>query len=369
MVMRSWGALLTAGLCALALALPGSAAAAVGDVYVADNDTGGGNDGAVLKVGAGGGAASILADDPALFTNPWGMVMAPDRSLLLADYDANKIYRISRTGAISSFFSHPSQLALTDLAWGPDGNLYVLDYISKNIIRLNPRTKAFTEVADNASVPDWTSGNSIVVARDLTIYFTSANGNDVFRVAPGGAVTKLYEGPLLDDALGLLLSPDERWVYVGDNGNGRVIRINRRTGAAAPFINFTGDATVSGIGLLFDGSFLTGHTDTDQIKRAGAGGSPVTTFSTDSDYEYPVDIVVEPAACGGKLPTVVGTTKRDVIRGSRFADVISTLGGNDVIRGLAGKDTICGGKGRDRLIGGKGRDKLRGGPGRDTQVQ
>ncbi len=358
---------LIAGLCGVALALPGSALAAPGDLYVADESASGGN-GAIFKLAPGGGAtASILATDATLFEEPWGLVMAPDRSLLVADYSTDKIYRVSRTGAISEFFSDPSQPALTDLAWGPDGNLYVLDYIKKNIIRLNPKTGAFQQVADNTGVPDWQSGNSIVVARDLTIYFTSANSDEVFEVSPSGTVSKLYEGPLLTDALGLFLSPDERWVYATENGTGKLIRIDRRTGAATPFATFPAGSGATGIAQLRDGSFLVGdHNNNGRINRAAPSGSPVTIFSDDPDWVYPVDTVVEPPLCGGKLPTVVGTDRRDVIRGSRFADVILVLGGKDVVRGLAGKDIVCGGKGRDKLIGGKGRDRLLGGPGRDV---
>ena len=69
--------------------------------------------------------------------------------------------------------------------------------------------------------------------------------------------------------------------------------------------------------------------------------------------------------CGGRLSTITGTNRRDILRGTPRADVIAGLGGNDTIRGLGGNDIICGGKGRDRLIGGKGRDRLIGGPGRD----
>jgi subtilisin-like proprotein convertase family protein len=71
-------------------------------------------------------------------------------------------------------------------------------------------------------------------------------------------------------------------------------------------------------------------------------------------------------SCAGRRATIVGTTGRDVLRGSRRADVIAALGGRDRVDGLRGNDVVCGGAGPDRLIGGRGRDLLIGGRGRDT---
>jgi uncharacterized delta-60 repeat protein len=79
--------------------------------------------------------------------------------------------------------------------------------------------------------------------------------------------------------------------------------------------------------------------------------------------------------CGGKVATIVGTKRGDVLRGTKRADVIVGLGGGDVISGGRGNDRICGGtgndridggSGKDRLFGGKGKDKLKGGKGKDV---
>jgi hypothetical protein len=102
-----------------------------------------------------------------------------------------------------------------------------------------------------------------------------------------------------------------------------------------------------------------------------------------------VAIVAAPASagkprCGGKVATIVGTNKGEVIRGTRKNDVIVARGGHDRILGRGGRDIICGGPGndtiaghrgndviygqagRDRLFGGFGRDRLYGGPSNDT---
>jgi Ca2+-binding RTX toxin-like protein len=69
--------------------------------------------------------------------------------------------------------------------------------------------------------------------------------------------------------------------------------------------------------------------------------------------------------CLGKRATIVGTDARNVLRGTRRADVIVALGGNDLITGLRGNDLICAGAGNDRVTGGAGADRVAGGAGND----
>jgi hypothetical protein len=73
----------------------------------------------------------------------------------------------------------------------------------------------------------------------------------------------------------------------------------------------------------------------------------------------------KPRRCGGRIATLVGTSGRDVLRGSRGPDVIAAGTGRDVVRGGGGADRICTGPGRDLIRGGRGRDLLRGGAGSD----
>ncbi|WP_052261622.1 calcium-binding protein [Leisingera sp. ANG-M1] len=74
---------------------------------------------------------------------------------------------------------------------------------------------------------------------------------------------------------------------------------------------------------------------------------------------------------------MVGTSKRDILRGSAADDQISGRGGNDLLAGRSGSDRIEGGRGwdtlnghsgRDQLDGGRGRDMLDGGAGRDVLI-
>lgn len=63
--------------------------------------------------------------------------------------------------------------------------------------------------------------------------------------------------------------------------------------------------------------------------------------------------------------TVIGTSRRDFLRGTNGPDVICGLGGDDVLTGLGAHDRLIGGPGNDRLLGGDGDDVLLGNAGRD----
>jgi Ca2+-binding RTX toxin-like protein len=82
-------------------------------------------------------------------------------------------------------------------------------------------------------------------------------------------------------------------------------------------------------------------------------------------------VVLAPSAeastrCFGMRPTIVGTSRADVLEGTRRRDIISGLGGRDTIRGLGGNDVICGFNGADTIIGGSGADLLSGDAGNDS---
>ena len=86
---------------------------------------------------------------------------------------------------------------------------------------------------------------------------------------------------------------------------------------------------------------------------------------------FAIMVVLAPSAeassrCFGMRPTIVGTSRADVLEGTRRRDIISGLGGKDTIKGLGGNDTICGFNGADTIIGGSGADLLSGDAGNDS---
>jgi hypothetical protein len=74
----------------------------------------------------------------------------------------------------------------------------------------------------------------------------------------------------------------------------------------------------------------------------------------------PAALAQSETLCFGEEPTIVGTDRGDVLRGTSVRDVILGLGGDDTVLGGRGNDVLCGDAGDDRLVGGSGDDTLQG---------
>jgi Ca2+-binding RTX toxin-like protein len=375
--MRTIQRVLIAGTAALAMAVPAAAQAAVGDVYVADR---GSHD--VWKLGpAGGDATSLAAFEPT--DSPYGLTLGPDGFLYVADEDG-PIWRVDRaTGAKSPVTDFPNPANPIDVAFDPQGRMLVVDYNDDSLSYVDLSTGARTPFATS---PAPSSGyNSLAILRDGTVFVSDENDNAVYRFTPQGVRTTVAEDdPELADADGAFLTPDERFLYVGSYDRSTYVRFDLQTGArqVLPTSGAPYDTT-----LGLDGNLLYSNGSNAAIERGNLDGGLLGAFSADTDFVTPRGIAVEPPLCGGKMPTVVGTPSRDVLRGSAFADVILTQGGKDTVTALAGNDIVCGGPGKDvlkggpgkdrllgqagkdKLIGGKGKDKLKGGAGEDVQKQ
>jgi len=121
-------------------------------------------------------------------------------------------------------------------------------------------------------------------------------------------------------------------------------------------------------GLLLDDPTVAGQFNkmyADPLWRA----SCVTDISS-PDQNAPVvgdcSIPEKPPQCAGEFATIVGTPRRDHIRGTSGPDVIVAQGGSDVVKGSGGNDVVCGRSGNDTLNGGAGRDTVLGQAGSDT---
>ncbi len=375
--------MLAVALLVLTTVTAASAQAAPGDIYVADESAGGPpGDGSVFRLGPGGGDALSTLATSALFSNPSGMTLMADGRLALVDAGTAGVFAIDRTtGAVSTLLSSPLLDSPTDVAQAPDGALLIAESKANSVVRLAPDGTAsalatFTDPSDVAGIVVLRNGDALVSE-------PSSVPPQIRRITPAGAVSALTASPLLKSPQGMALSPDQSRLFVADPSAGQIVVVDLKTGQVGPLAAVPG---LRDVALLPDNSLLT--TDIlGAVHRVGATGSPVTAFSTAAPLENPDGIVVEPAVCAGKFPTVVGSDKRDVLRGTRLADVISGLGGKDRISGLGGNDVVCGGRGKDKvfggggrdrllgqggadlLAGGKGKDRLRGGAGKDTQRQ
>jgi Ca2+-binding RTX toxin-like protein len=375
-----WLSSLFAALALGALMLAPAAQAAPGDVFVVDR----GAD-KLWKLGPGGGEATSLSQFTDLDTSAYGLTLGPDGFLYVAD-EGGKVWRVDRaTGAKTAIASPGPSTNPIDVGFDPQGRLLMVDYDNDSISFVDPATGTLTPFAAPPPGPQDSGYNSLAILRDGTVYVSDENDSALYRFTPQGARTTVAENDTaLESSDGLFLTPDEHYLYVGSYFRTSYVRYDLRTGTRE--ILPTGGAPYT-TALTLDGRLLYSDGDDANLELASLDGLGIAAFSTDSDLITPRGLVVEPPPCAGRVPTVVGTPGRDVIRGSAFADVILTLGGKDKIKALGGNDIVCGGDGKDdlnggkgndkllgqggadKLTGGKGKDKLKGGAGRDKQQQ
>lgn len=334
------------------LLLPSGAAARAGDVYMTDVQLPG-----IYRIGPGGGNGQVVAQGPPL-VSPQGMSFLPNGQILVADFNVPGVFRVDpRTGQIFPFASGPFAKP-QDAELGPDGHVYVSDGINDAVYRLNRRTGAISPLA---SGPPLDGPRGVEFDRAGNAYVA---GDGLVKVTRSGAATVLFQDPAFDHGAGIALSPDERIAYVVDfegTPNG-VWRINLRTGAGRRIAVFP-DAYF--IDRLASGRFLVTDDSARKIYLMGPDGTKRGVFSQNPAFQEPNDVLVEPRRCRARIPTLVGTRTRNLLRGGPFRDVIAALGGHDRVAGGRGRDVVCAGPGRDRVFGGAARDVLLGQQGAD----
>jgi gluconolactonase len=167
-----------------------------------------------------------------------GPVWSPDGALLFSSPNTNAIYRLdpelervtvfrSKSGYAGVDIGRYHQPGSNGLAFSPDGLLTVCQHGDRRVIRVNPHGDT-TVLADRFEGRRLNSPNDLVYRSDGTLYFTDppfglpGAFDDPAKELPFSGVYAVRDGAvsLVTDELagpnGIALSPDERWLYVGD---------------------------------------------------------------------------------------------------------------------------------------------------------
>jgi gluconolactonase len=192
-------------------------------------------------LGVDGSLGGVLPAEPRLervaggFVFTEGPVWSPDGALLFSSPNTNAIYRWSPAGRVDLFRTKSGysgvdigryvQPGSNGLTFDPEGRLVICQHGNRRVLRVNPHGDT-TVLADRYEGRRLNSPNDLVFRSDGTLYFTDPRFGlpdpaeaelpfaGVFMVPPGG------EPVLLDGSLagpnGVALSPDERWLYVGN---------------------------------------------------------------------------------------------------------------------------------------------------------
>jgi RTX calcium-binding nonapeptide repeat (4 copies) len=351
-----------------------------GRILVSQYDGFSGDAGALIRVNPATGQATLISDNavsgPDLFSDPFGVVVDRAGRILIADttaFTTGGVIKVNPGTGEQTAFSNNS-ISIPDLFDEPFG--------------LGLSQSGRPLVAD---ISAFTGNKGGIIGVD-------AQGQELAVTNNAISATDAFAGPLdvdADGAKSLLVTDyqidnDGGVIGVDANGQARIISDNSISTTDLFVVPFSSAITPAGRILVADEE--SGADETGAIIDVDRATGEETALSTNAIsgpdlFVEPDGIIIVPPKCGGRYANIVGTTGRDVIKGSKFADVIATLGGRDKVKGKPGKDLICGGAGRDRLIGGagrdrlfgqagrdllrggKGRDLLRGGPGRDAQIQ
>ena len=167
-----------------------------------------------------------------------GPVWSPDGGLLFSSPDTNAIYRLEPRAARVSVFRSKSGYAGVDigryrqpgsngLAFSPDGLLTICQHGERRVLRVNPHGDV-SVVAHRFDGLRLNSPNDLVYRSDGTLFFTDppfglpGGPDDDARELPFSGVFSVRDGAVrlvtseLAGPNGIALSPDERFLYVGD---------------------------------------------------------------------------------------------------------------------------------------------------------
>jgi sugar lactone lactonase YvrE len=365
-----------AGISALLVALlcAAPAAAKPGDLIIGDTLNA---DQQVARATVSGDV-SVVSDDPDLI-DPDGIAFSPRGDLFVADYSAGPtggtVFDIDPGSGAASALTEAPLVQPSRVDFSPDRRLYVVDLSGfDTLFSVDPRTGDATEFATGGDFPSTIS--AVEVGFDADPLVLTEQG--VLRLdRTTAAAAPVATGPEFGDSGGMTIAPDGT-LYVAQTTDGEILRIDPRTGAVDPvaqggLLNNTWDVAIHPNGALYVANFGGGN-----VVRVDPETGDQSVAVADAAIGNPEGIEVEPPKCKGRVANIVGSNKKDKLKGSKFADVIAGLGGKDKIKGVKGNDRLCGGKGKDKLKGGPGKDKLLGqggkdkldgGPGKDKERQ
>jgi gluconolactonase len=167
------------------------------------------------------------------FTFTEGPAADAHGNVYFTDVRANKILKLDTDGKLTTFMENTQ--GCNGLMFDGKGRLIACQGGAGKIIAIDPTTKAIDVLAAEYDGKRFNAPNDLVVDRHGGVYFTDPSFGQgmtqdkmaVYYVAPGGKVTRLIDD--LPRPNGVILSPDERTLYVLPSGSPNVMAYSVET--------------------------------------------------------------------------------------------------------------------------------------------
>jgi NHL repeat len=295
----------------------------------------------------------------AIFGSPAGMVTLPDDSVLVADSAASAIRRVTADGTVSTY---AGQLHTPGWADGPvadarftqpvglaragNGDVFVAENTDGRLDLIDTRIRRITSAGVVATLAEFTTSVSPLMAVDPDGALYVASGTTVTRIATDGTQTTPFGTSIGLTVSGLLWHPTEGLIGFGGNPGTVIFSIRSVFGVTELAGAALGGAqVVDGVGSAARMGAISGWTvarsgrvyfeDTNTIRAFDPGGQ-VTTLagaSTAGTTDGTGSVARFNAPTGLAVRTdgsvVVGDTGNRVLRLMSTAGGVTTLAGAD----------------------------------------
>jgi len=275
---------------------------------------------AIPGVIAGGVKVEVIKSG---FTGTEGPLGLPDGHLIFTETQANRITRIDKdTNQTSTFLENTN--GSNGLGFDAKGRLISVQTTpgATKIGVISPAGSAAT-ITDNFDGKPYGRPNDLVVAKNGGVYFTDPGPNAtpgqpavapplpaaVYYVPSGGKPTQIATGIARPN--GIMLSPDEKTLYVNDTNGEFIIAFDvAANGAVSNRRNFAKYATVTktATGVTSGADGLAVDTE-GRVYCAAIGG--VQVFSTKGEHLGTIPVSLQPqniafAGAGKRTLYIVG---------------------------------------------------------------
>jgi serine/threonine protein kinase, bacterial len=244
----------------------------------------------------------------ATFANPVGVIVEPQGSVLVADYDGNTVRRVATDGTVTTLTKQPGFVQPFGLGYGKNGDLFVsTDYDPSGLKDAQSGTLWHLDAVGGvatAMAPDMGRARSFAAVPDGRLVVTNYQNNHIYLVDPatgsptelagnsGGGCLTFADGvgsaATFDVPYGVVVLSDGR-IIVADRSNHR-LRAVTIDGTVTTYAGDGGSGTIDGPllqarfagpqGLAADSHDNVFVTDSvaHRIRRVGADGT-VTTIA------------------------------------------------------------------------------------------